>query len=429
MNGLCWLTLLLVGQASATAAEAGDPALAGELRNLVEQLEAPQRARRDDAERRLLDLGAAALSDLPVVDDRSSAELRLRLGRVRRHAEALLAEGTRLPRTVTLSRRGMSLAELSAALQAQTGNRVFDYRHAFGQEPRDVRIDTDFDHVAFWPALDRALDQAGLTLYPFTGQAGLAVVAKAPNTLPRYGRACYTGAFRIAPQAIVAVRNIDDPSRDALQLKLDVAWEPRLRPILLALPNDRLNATGETGARLALANPQATQEVNVGARASQAEVTVQLALPDRSVRRIASLTGTFEALLPGEPAEFRFPHLEGAEKQVERRADVTVAFERARVNQGVCEVPLLVSFAEPGRALESHRIWIYGNPAWLEDKQGRKIAYSAVAPTLQTEQAVGLLFSFHLPDDSIEGLTFVYRTPSAILDAPVAFELHNLELP
>src|SRR5487761_1816814 len=77
-----------------SAAEGGEPAAnVGEtVRLLIRELDAGQKSRREEAEKKLLALGAKALDYLPENTDRLSAEAGQRLDRVREKLEKSEAE-------------------------------------------------------------------------------------------------------------------------------------------------------------------------------------------------------------------------------------------------------------------------------------------------------------------------------------------------
>ena len=93
----------------------------------------------------------------------------------------------------------MPLAQILAAFQAAVGQhdrRLIAGR--FGQPAADPKLTIRFDKTPFWPALDRVLDQAGLTVYPFSEPGAIDVVARgrARNGSPAPATACYSGPFR-----------------------------------------------------------------------------------------------------------------------------------------------------------------------------------------------------------------------------------------
>ncbi len=71
----------------AAAAESADADLKARVRKLVRELDARQKARRDEAEQQLMQLGPAALDLLPETTARTPAEVALRLDRIRSQFE------------------------------------------------------------------------------------------------------------------------------------------------------------------------------------------------------------------------------------------------------------------------------------------------------------------------------------------------------
>ncbi|MBN1590920.1 MAG: hypothetical protein JW888_15510, partial [Pirellulales bacterium] len=155
-------SLLVVGQQSLPTTD-----LTPEVRRLTRQLDAPQLERRNAAEAELIGLGPRILSLLPSPETRLSAEVEQRLARVRQKLEQQLAAAAVEASHVTLNNPHIKLSRLLIQIERQTGNRVIDARRQFGQQPSDPELAVDFDKTPFWKAVDRVLEQTGLTVYPF----------------------------------------------------------------------------------------------------------------------------------------------------------------------------------------------------------------------------------------------------------------------
>src|SRR5690606_8466669 len=108
MIGSLIVSLALLMQAGEAAPAADE--LATQVQRLVRQLDDEQLARREAAEKGLVELGPKALSLLPPNSPRLTAETRERLGRARRQLEIALAESAAEPTRVTLS-GSMKLSE------------------------------------------------------------------------------------------------------------------------------------------------------------------------------------------------------------------------------------------------------------------------------------------------------------------------------
>lgn len=409
---------------------------------LVEQLDSPEKTRRDDAERQLLALGVAVLDMLPEVNDQTPAETRLRLGRVRLQLEKTRAEQCVLASRVTLPKSTLRLSEVFKAFEQQTGNRVVDYRGKFGESASDPRLELEFDQTPFWEALDRVLDQADLTTYGYPDledvPSGIAVVSRTEGQRPRMGRGAYAGAFRIEPVEFDAHRDLRNPENQTLQLLVEVAWEPRLRPIVIMQPADAVQAVDERGQTIPSANEGNELEIPVNPGANSVELPLHFRLPPRAVQRFASLRGKLSALVPGRTEAFRFANLDRVasrdrkqqRKLEQKKADVTVVLERvarSRDNPDIWECYIRVLFEETSGALESHRGWVLNNEAFLECGQER-IPYGGLNTTLQTETEVGVVYLFDRPE-GLKNCTFVYLAPAAVTRVSIEYELKDLELP
>jgi len=415
-----WACLSLI------AAVVFGPAAADEAEAL--RLQVRRLATRQAAEQGLVELGSPILELLPVPVRDTSAEVKVRLERIRKTLEAAASEAAAQPSRVTL-RGPLPLSAALAELQQQTGNRIVDFRRRFGQQPADPSLTLDLDRMPFWPALDAVLDQAALTIYNFSGESGaLAVVGRDPDEQSRAAQAVYQGLFRIEVLRVQAIRELRNPANDSLRLTLELSWEPRVSPILLRIPLADLRATDETGAPLAVGSQRASLEVPIESTIPAAEVQVPLELPDRRTDKIASFRGRLAALLPGRVETFEFRQLADAKKVEQTRAGVSVILDQVRKNVDVDEVRLRVRFDQARNALESHRNWIYNNEAYFIDPSGQRFEHAGMQAFRQADNEVGVAYLSDR-EGGLADCTFVYRTPTLLILVPVEFELQDIPLP
>ena len=99
-----------------------------------------------------------------------------------------------------------------------------------------------------------------------------------------------------------------------------------------------------------------------------------------------------------------------------------------RKNNEIWEVHMRLKLDEDNHALESHRTWAFQNISYMEDKDGEKIDNAGLETTKQTPNEVGVAYMFELPE-GVDGVSWVYETPAAIVELPVEYELKNIELP
>ncbi len=405
--------------------------IAARVRQCIRGLNAQELTQREKAEKELIDLGPAALPHLPAITDRMPAEVVERLTRARQTlVQAQVREGAKAS-LITLKAKDMPLTEVFAELSKQSGNSVVDHREEFGQDFGEIKITADFDKTPFWQALDQVLDQAKLGVYNYGSQRAVHVVRKQTGRLPRQEKASYSGPFRVAPLRFEALADLQNPDNRSLKLFLEVAWETRLRPINIVQPLSAIQASGSQG-KIGVDGGEGEPEVSVNHDATSVELQIPLDLPPRNVEKISSIKGKLNALVPGPAEEFRFSQLATANpataKPIEQqRAAVTVTVDSARKNNDVWEISMRVKFADPGAALDSHRSWIFDNEAYLEDAKGHRIDSGGYEQTKQTKDEIGMKYLFDA--DSLQGQTFVYKTPLAILEIPIEYEIRDLTLP
>jgi hypothetical protein len=149
-----------------TAAPAKNVELEAKVKALVRQLDSDQQAKREAAEKELIALGQEVLPLLPPITRTTPAEVKNRLGRVRKALMDAAIAATTKPKFVTLTGE-MLLSEALAAVEKQTGNRIVDSRE---EDKSDPKIKLELNNTPFWEALDTILDAAGLTLYNYDSE-------------------------------------------------------------------------------------------------------------------------------------------------------------------------------------------------------------------------------------------------------------------
>jgi hypothetical protein len=417
------LTCLAASAYGADTTSGGEPSA---VRKLVRQLDAAELAKRDEAERQLIEIGPAALPLLPEVSDRQSAEFQQRLVRVRNRLQQArdreFVQGT----SVTLQGE-FPLSQVFSEIEKQTGNKLLDYRDQFGQESEDPTLRLDLNRVGFWQAIDAIMDQADLVPYPFADQQALAFVGLDDPEALRFRNADYVGAFRVEGTRLVADRDLREPRKHTLTLTLEVQWEPRLRPIAIVQAMEDVRATDDTDSAVDVALEEATFETPLAPGTVATELQVPLFPPSDQATMITSISGRLTALLPGGEESFEFTNLEKAQNVEQRQGGAVVVVERSRKNNDLWEVRIVVRYDDPAGALESHRAWVFNNEAYLVTADGQRHNPDGFETTRQTETEVGVAYLFDVAD--LAGAKFVYRTPTVIIQLPLEYRLADLPLP
>ena len=421
-------SVLLVGWLIAGQAATNDVPLSVEVRKLVRQLDAPQLAKREAAESRLLELGPQVLGLLPEPTESTPAEVKQRIGRIRQKLQQSAADSTTEASLITLHAQDMPLSKILAAFREQTGNPIVDSRRKLGLAATDPQLTLDFQRTPFWTALDSVLDRTELSVYPFGQQDGVQLVPRGPGRLPRTGLAVLTGPFRIEPVRVTARRELRSSASPSLTISLEVAWEPRLRLIGLKQQMSDIKAADEKGGPLQTEDPDATREALPARDAMATEMDLSLVFPSSPVKEVAVLKGVLRAILPGKVETFRFKDLLHAGKVEQRIAGATVVLDQVRKNSDNWEIYIRLRFDNAGDALESHRNWVLANEAYLEGPDGKPIPFVSSETTGRSKNEVGMAYAFKL-EQPPAGLTFVYKTPGTIVTKDFPYELRGIKLP
>jgi hypothetical protein len=408
-----------------------DAKLIQQVSKLVSQLDSDRAAERDSSEKELLEIAGTTtaqtdhfLASLPPDSDQMPLAVRDRLSRIRRQVEDRAAKGATNGTTITLDAKSMPLSEVFKAIENATGNKLIDNR----EEQSDKPVTITLKNEPFWSGLDQILDQIGLGIYSYGGEEALSIVGRSGEEGPRIGQAAYRGPLRFEVLEVQAERGRRQPKQQSLKLKLEVAWEPRLRPIALSQPVADVEATTDSGEKLTIAQPDAVQDVEIPNGTQAAEIELPFELPSRDVKKIASLKGQLHALMPGRRAKFEFPDVTKAAGKSQRLGGVQVTLDDVRKNGAVWEIHMRFGLDEANGSLQSHRNWVFQNLSYLMDKDGKPIENAGFETTRQGPNEVGVAYLFDAPE-GLEGLTWVYETPAAIVDLPVDYELKDIELP
>lgn len=423
--------------ATPLAAHAQDAA--DKIDQLVEQLNADDAPQREAAEKALVELGLAGDADavdaflnaLPKPNDDMPQEVQARLARVATEVRTRTAKKAVDATRLTLDVTEAPLKEVLEAIEKQTGNRVTDYREQFGQEALAKKVTLKVDDEPFFSGLDKMLDAIQMQPYAFSGEETLALVERDQGALRRAGRgAVYAGPFRIEATNVTAQRGLRSPDQSSLRIDLEIAWEPRLKPIALTQAAGDVKAIADDGREVPAAAEDAAFDVEVDAGAHAAEVTLPLQLPAREAKTLTSLTGKLTALVPGRIVDLKFEKLAAAKEVAQEAGGVTVILDRVVENQALWELHMRIKVESLEAGLESHRGWVFQNITFLQDKSGERLDNAGFETTLQTEKEAGFVYLFELPEGrEIGDYVWVYRTPTSIISMPVEYKLEDVPLP
>jgi hypothetical protein len=418
------LTLMAAGDAT--------PPTKADLPKLIRELDADEAATRDAAEKQLLELGVAALNQLPAESKDISAEATKRIQRIRAALEGRLAATAGEASLVTLHGKH-SIQDVLQKITEQTENPIHDGWSKTDALLGQRLLELDLDKVPFWEALDEILDVAGLTIAPFSEERGLLLVPAAKGESVVKPPQATQGPFRVLAADVHASRSLEHENQGSLIYDLHILWEPQLRPVAMNLRMASVKGIGDGDEEVSPADRNSDPQIQVPGAVSMAEISLPLSAAPRTVSKLAKLSGTIDVLAISRFEDFRFEPL-GSEanllpkRQVCTIAGVSVALERVLKNEDIWEVHVTAKYPKNKTAMESYQNWMYENEVYLLDPSGKKIDAGGYEQTSEGENTFGVKFLFDI-EGSPTGHKLVYRAPISILDIPVAFELKDLDLP
>ncbi|TWU47205.1 hypothetical protein Poly51_50030 [Rubripirellula tenax] len=400
-----------------------DPiALKADVLEWIDELDADSLSKRKAAERALIEAGPPALPFLPESKPGISIEAAERLARVRKTLMQKRTQGETESDAIRVSLAEVS--NLGEALEAISRDSGVEFDH---DAEASLSINAVTSPLSFWHALDIVLDEANLDINFYAGdESTLKLVPRAPERPSRVDSAAYAGVYRIEPTAVTSRRSLNNPSLSALNISVEIAWQPRTTPIGLTLPVDQLSGKLDDGARLQPQESGESIDVATNTDIAFSEFFLPMKLPGGQPQKIASLSGLIRALLPGKKQTFELPLSQtGDEKTID---DMTVVVEAVRPNGPLHEVRLSVELKDAERSLESHRHWIFENEVHVERKDGSRADHLGYEVYRQTTTGVGVGYLFEL-GDAVGESKLIYRSPTAVLPSEVPFVIQDILLP
>jgi hypothetical protein len=418
----------------------------------LEELGSPKPADRQAAEAALVELAGSApdnaervLAQLPAANASIPAEVLAAIERVRIRVQRDIARRATVASTVTIKAIQQPLNKVLEEFTRQTGAKFCDQREAAGENVAPTMVTLLLQDEPFWQAIDKLLDEANLSVYPYGEEGEVTLVPREKGVHSRRKGAVYAGPFRFEPLSLSATRGLRDESSSRLDLVIEAAWEPRLRPIGIFQPLRDVTVTGSDGKPLLPRMPDQSIDMEPTPGEQALTLTLSMQLPGRDVKRIESVTGQLTAMIPATRREFRFEKI-GAAKlpAVQTFGGATVTVTRFRKANDIWELHMRLRLEEAGDALASHRGWVFQNPSYLVDASGKRYEQVGFETTMQSENEVGLAYLFDLGDGELfeeeeaddekvevkpEELTWVYETPTGVYTAPISWKLGPIDLP
>ena len=405
--------------------ETADAALRDRVSQLIERLDDPKPEARDGAEARLIKLGARALPLLPDPASVTTQGRKERLEKVRATLRQAEEETSTVASRVTIQAKAIRLSEALGLIQKQTGNGITDLREQLGGETTNPAFDLDIHDVPFHEALDRVARLAEVSVNAFTGDGTIGITAGMASKDPLIQ---YVGPFRVAFKQLTEVRDLQ-AGTSAASAQLELAWEPRLRPMLLTLKSDGLAVRDDKNREV---KPQAMMESNevvLRPENPAVEMNLNLEAPDRSAVKLSSFRIKADVTLPAGIKTCRFPSL-AQENVTRKQGDVSATLQNVEIDEQVWKVNVELVYPGNGPAFESYRQGLFNNRIWLQKADGSRFEHNGgFSNTSSDGGKLGFEYLFVDAPGKPADYQLVYETPSKVVTIPLEFEFKNVPLP
>ena len=405
--------------------------LKAKVATLVKQLDDRDSVKRTEAETELIKLGVDILPLLPEKEEGLSAEQKRRLTTVRATLKGAEAQKNIQPRLCTIQNQAIPLSKALEELTKQTEIKVDDGRQNAGDDPK---LKLALNKATFWQALDAIAREADLQVNLYQKE-GTPVLMDGPH---RAVPTSYSGIFRLSVRRMTADR-IPEAGDEGhfLTVQLELAWEPRFRPLFLESKPDSFDVQDDKGVPLKNLE-QMSGRTPLAAR-MVAHIPIRTEAPKRSANKLGLFKGSFDVLGPGKMLLFSFDKIAKTEKgkagPSQTQDGVTVTLREFEVegekDDQRWSAGLVLEYPADSPDFESFEQWLVNNDACMEkmDKSKRTIKPGTYESDVRERKAIVRYFFSEDDMGDPKNWKLVYRTPGQVLRLPVTFEFKDLELP
>jgi hypothetical protein len=323
------------------------------------------------------------------------------------------------PRTFTYQ-GDLPLAKALSELATQTGNTVEDRR----SDKAEQTIKLDLRNVTFWQALEAIARAADLRISLYQNDGKLALVNGPYLEVPT----SYHGLYRTSVKSVAGFLDLATGAHFYVA-RLEIAWEPRLKPFLVESSPESLVVEDDQGHRLKV--PDTGKEQSPAAGRNAQEVEVRLPAPPRAAKKLTVFKGSLGVVGPSKMLTLRLDKLAKGEKKTED--GVTLTLQDLEMDEDRWTVRLALDYPPGGPEFESFQSWLVYNQIRLE-KKGQTFPANGGSSTVSQETNRAVL-EYHFIEDGKMKLgkpadwSLVYITPGRIVQVSVPFEFKDVPLP
>jgi hypothetical protein len=236
------------------------------------------------------------------------------------------------------------------------------------------------------------------------------------------------GPFRVAFKQLSEQRDLQAGTTTA-GAQLEISWEPRLRPMLLALKYESLEIKDDKNREVKPQTMNESNEVVLRPENPGAEINLNLDAPERSATKLSKFALKSEVTLPAGIKTFRFPSL-AQENVTQKQGDVSATLQNVEIDEQVWKVNLELVYPGSGPAFESYRQGLFNNRIWLQKADGTRFEHNGgFSNTSSDGGKLGFEYLFVDAPGKPADYQLVYETPSKVITIPLEFEFKDIPLP
>jgi hypothetical protein len=331
------------------------------------------------------------------------------------------------PRRVTLKTDKMPLRDVLKELTKQTQIPIADRRTCSG----DVVLKLDLRNVTFWEALDAIAKEADVRV-SLHERGGIGLVDGPHLQMP----VSYDGLFRTVVRRLTTVHDLETDAH-FLIATLEIAWEPRFRPLFIESRPQGLVVQDDQKKELAAGElPAGKLPIQGGVSAL---VEIRLAAPPRSVSRLGLLKGSLSLVGSTKMLEFEFDTVakeKAAKAPKQTKEGVTVRLSRIDLSEKThWTIVVSLEYPSEGPKFESFQSWVVNNEIFLKHVDG-KPALANNGYSLDSLGSSKAVMTYYFTDQlkkqfggRPEDWKMLYRAPAPFAEVPVKFEFKDISLP
>ncbi len=407
-----------------------DPmAVAEAVNELESRLQSESLSERDEAEKKLIELGPVALDFLSPTRGDMTADVRARIKKIRKELESQLAKSISLTSKVSIQGR-KELNDVLAQIEAQTGNLL--QARLLVQEP--VLVDCDWRDENFWKVVNDLLERLNLSIDKYGGD-GQQLILIPRQVSSHEGLDQSSDHFRPVRfcEGVIAleVDRVDisivlaNPKLSGTTIQVTARWEPKLKPVELEIPYDSLVVIDENDTPLELSKAGSIA-FPLQPEFKSSDLAINLPLLPAGTQRIKSLAGVCRLRVTGRRERFEFNEVDELERGFwQEYADSIVTFDGIRTLEDLFQIRVLLQYSGDREGLESYHSWALENPGYLLAPDGRRIDPIGLETYAQEDGMIGVGYLFvEIPEQA----RFVYESPSCVFTVESKFRFENIPL-